>query len=383
MASIWKRPQDRDNPDARWLISYHDGTRRRTVSGSANYRASQQIARKLESDGTLRKHGVLDPIQERLAAEGQRAVTEHIADYRSALFAKGCSEKHVAVTIGYVKQMAAGLSWTTIRSVTADAVMKYLAERSQRRKTGRRTANARLVAVKAFTRWMTVHGRIAADPLAVAKRLRESDDRRRIRRTLTTAEFERLIEAAVGGPTLSGITGADRAMFYRVLAATGLRRSEAGSLTRASFDLDGPDGPTVRVDPVYAKNRRETVQPIPDALVGVLRPWLAKRAAGERLWRLPDRTAERLLYPDLARAKIDYGADGGPVVDLHSFRYGYVTTLVRAGVPVKAVQRLARHSDARLTLNIYTSFSIADDRAALALAFGDDIDPKSSMARSA
>ncbi|MFM9996365.1 MAG: tyrosine-type recombinase/integrase [Phycisphaerales bacterium] len=59
---------------------------------------------------------------------------------------------------------------------------------------------------------------------------------------------------------------------------------------------------------------------------------------------------------------------------MHSFRHGYVTALVRSGVPVKAAQRLARHSDPRLTLNVYAHFTIADDRAALAQAFGPAAD---------
>lgn len=206
--------------------------------------------------------------------------------------------------------------------------------------------------------------------MATAKRIRETDDRRRVRRTLTAEEFDRLIHAAETGPVLWGIPGRDRAMLWRVLAGTGLRRSEAGSLTRRSFDLGGPDGPVVRVSAAYTKNGREVVQPIPDALAAALAPWLATRKPDEPLWALPERTAERLLYPDLKRAKIDYGADGGPVVDCHSFRHGFITTLVRAGVPVKSAQRLARHSDPRLTLNVYTHFSIADDRAALAQAFG-------------
>lgn len=82
-----------------------------------------------------------------------------------------------------------------------------------------------------------------------------------------------------------------------------------------------------------------------------------------------DPAAERLVVPDLNRAGIDPGSPAEGVVDFHSFRHGYVTALVRAGVSVKAAQRLARHSDSRLTLNTCTHLTLADERSALEQAF--------------
>ncbi len=372
MASIWKRPKGKGNHDAKWLITYSDCGKRRTIVGSSNYKDSQQIARRLEQREALRRRGLIDPVQERLAEEAKRPIGSHIDDYEEHLAAQGAGHRHLESTIGYVREVSDALNWVTVRSILADRVMRYLAEQSRANGTGKRTFNARLVAVKSFTRWLVAHGRLAADPMAAAKRLRETDDRRRVRRTLTADEFERLIRAAETGPLLWSIPGRDRAMLWRVLAGTGLRRSEAGSLARRSFDLGGADGPVVRVAAAYTKNGKEVLQPIPDALTAVLVPWLATRKPDEPLWRLPERTAERLLYPDLKRAGIDYGVEGGPVIDCHSFRHGFITTLVRAGVPVKSAQRLARHSDPRLTLNIYSHLTIADDRAALAQAFGTE-----------
>ena len=55
----------------------------------------------------------------------------------------------------------------------------------------------------------------------------------------------------------------------------------------------------------------------------------------------------------------------GRVVDMHSLRHGYVTTLVKAGVPVKTLQTLARYSDPKLTLNVYSHLTLFDTAAAL------------------
>ena len=47
----------------------------------------------------------------------------------------------------------------------------------------------------------------------------------------------------------------------------------------------------------------------------------------------------------------------GRVVDLHSLRHGYITAVGRSGTSLKTLQSLARHSDPRLTLNVYSHLS--------------------------
>jgi integrase/recombinase XerD len=44
----------------------------------------------------------------------------------------------------------------------------------------------------------------------------------------------------------------------------------------------------------------------------------------------------------------------GRFADFHSLRHFFITNLERAGVSPKLAQTLARHSDIRLTLGIYT-----------------------------
>lgn len=87
-----------------------------------------------------------------------------------------------------------------------------------------------------------------------------------------------------------------------------------------------------------------------------------------------------MFLSDLRRAGIDPGSLGEGVVDFHSFRHADVTALVRAGVSVKAAQRLARHSDSRLTLNTRTHLTLADERAALVQVFGVPIERPTAKA---
>ncbi len=52
--------------------------------------------------------------------------------------------------------------------------------------------------------------------------------------------------------------------------------------------------------------------------------------------------------------------------DFHANRHLFITSLKRADVSPKMAQTLARHSDIRLTLGVYTHIGMSDQCAALA-----------------
>lgn len=60
-----------------------------------------------------------------------------------------------------------------------------------------------------------------------------------------------------------------------------------------------------------------------------------------------------MLRGDLAVAGIPYLDEAGCVFDFHAIRGLFVTALIEAGVNIKTVQKLARHSSAALTLDRY------------------------------
>jgi len=55
----------------------------------------------------------------------------------------------------------------------------------------------------------------------------------------------------------------------------------------------------------------------------------------------------------------------GLFADFHSMRHLFITSLERAGVSPKMAQTLARHSDIRLTLGVYTHVELPDCSAAI------------------
>src|SRR5262249_7576128 len=59
-------------------------------------------------------------------------------------------------------------------------------------------------------------------------------------------------------------------------------------------------------------------------------------------------------------AGLTYRDDEGRVADFHALRHSYITLLSRCGVNPKLAQELARHSDIRLTMNVYTHAALYD-----------------------
>ena len=55
----------------------------------------------------------------------------------------------------------------------------------------------------------------------------------------------------------------------------------------------------------------------------------------------------------------------GLFADFHSMRHLFITSLERAGIRPKMAQVLARHSDIRLTLGVYTHVELHDQTAAI------------------
>jgi integrase len=374
MASVYRRPEHR--PNGPWTARYKDaGGKWRSRKGYASKAETERLARHLEDEASKVRAGLVDPrAQSRREAE-LRPVADHVEDYRRALLAKGDTARHAAHTAGALRRVLADANVRTLGDLDPVRVQEALGRLKAVRSA--RTCNHALGAVKAWAAWLHDAGRLAEVPRGLRKlaKYNEEADRKRVRRALTPEQLDLLIAATEAGPTIvatrpgrgqrpSGmLTGLDRAILYRLAAGTGFRANELRTLTPECFRLDGED-PSVVVRAAYAKNGREAVQPIRRELADRLRPWLATREPGVPVLAVPVRTAE-MLADDLRRAGIPYRDAELRVADFHSLRAAYITGLVRSGVDPATAQRLARHSDVRLTLSTYTTTGRADMRKAL------------------
>jgi integrase len=71
-----------------------------------------------------------------------------------------------------------------------------------------------------------------------------------------------------------------------------------------------------------------------------------------------------MLRADLAVARVQYRVNGR-VLDFHSLRGTFITSLSREGVHPRKAQILARHSDINLTMMTYTYLTLKEVAEAL------------------
>jgi integrase len=359
MASIFK-PKGK----SKYVILYFDeqGRRRKHV-GATDKAVTERFARKLENDVLLRREGLIDPAAERFASHERKPIREHLDDFIKTMEAARRHPKHVRSTRTYVERIITQARAERLSDLTPSSVTLALSRVAAKEELSARAVNAHATAVKAFARWAWRDGRTRAYELATIGRLDEEADRRYIRRLLTDDELRKLIRATQTAPEWRGMSGGDRSWFYTLGAVTGFRRSELGALSPVDFALVGST-PVVRLGGEFTKNGKPAEQPIPPTLAAALQSWLARKAPGRPVFTLPEKTGQ-MLHADLQRCGIEPVDDQGRVVDTHSLRHGYISALARAGVPVKVVQTLARHSDPKLTLGVYSHLSAFDLHGAI------------------
>ena len=134
----------------------------------------------------------------------------------------------------------------------------------------------------------------------------EAADPRRKRRALTETELTRLLDAAQRRPLLDRMTvhrgkrkgeayaklrpevqarlerlGRERALIYKTLVLTGLRKGELASITVGQCSLDA-EPPYLILEAADEKNREGSTIPLRDDLADDLRLWIAEKATALR-----------------------------------------------------------------------------------------------------
>jgi site-specific recombinase XerC len=306
----------------------------------------------------LQQAGLLDPAEDHLAA----SIDGHLGDFKTHLEAKARSEKHIRETLRTIANVVSSCRVKILAELQdgGDQLEKHLAER-RRAGASHRTINGDLVAVRSFCRWLIRRKRMHDDPTAGLVRLNEDEDPRVERRALTVHEAERLIQTTCDSKrVVRHLAGRDRAVLYLLAQSTGLRRGELRKLRPPSFDFSAVL-PTVVVRAANAKGRRNDTLPLSPEVAAIMREYVAERAANDLVW--PGswwRQSAKMLQRDLADAGIAAIDDEGRVVDFHSQRTTFITSLARAGVTPATAQKLARHTDINLTLNTYTRLQMGE-----------------------
>jgi integrase len=374
-------------------------------TGCRDESAARQVLANLERQAERVRAGLITPAEARTAEHLTTPIAEHVAAYLNSLEASGASPKHVAESRRVLNRVLQGCGAETLATLERSAVERWLNRRRQEGASGR-TRNIDLTRLTAFANWCVANGRLLTNPFRGVARANEAETRRR-RRAMTEVELVRLLDVARRRPLLDALTvrrgkrkgeafanvrpevrqrlealGRERALIYKTLVLTGLRKNELATLTVAQVRLDGPV-PHVELDAADEKNREGNGVVLRADLADDLRHWLADRLAALQadaqrrggpiparlpaetpLFYVPDKLI-KIFNRDLKAAGIPKRDERGRTLDVHALRTTFGTLLSKGGVPLRTAQAAMRHADPSLTANVYTDPKILDVHGAL------------------
>ncbi len=391
MASIFKRTADRSDKRKPYLITYTDERgRRRTITGCTDRAATEDIASKLATDVRLRKRGVLDPSQERIAEQGRRRIGEHFKEFVEHIKAGkpgGHAPRYLLQVENRLEALGKSAGLKRLSDLNADRVAGFIGE-LQRRKLSGITVNEYLGTIRAFTRWCVSTGRLASDPLAALKKQDAARiERTRPRRAMTADEVGALLQATIERPRLELLTvrhgpnkgkqvakvrdevlaradqlGAERALAYLLALWTGLRRSELRALEWRDVRIDTVPAQLVLRATTTKSKRADRIVLHPQVAEAIRRHRPDRPKPTDRILRSVP--GMKVLRADLKMAGIADVNESGRV-DLHSMRKSLATYLSTHGIPMRMAQAHLRHTDPRLTAGVYTDENVLPVAAAV------------------
>ncbi|VTR92837.1 integrase-recombinase protein : Uncultured bacterium genome assembly Metasoil_fosmids_resub OS=uncultured bacterium PE=4 SV=1: Phage_integrase [Gemmata massiliana] len=328
---------------------------------------------------------------------------EYLTAYTRSPIAAEVSDTYRANVLRAVRCVSKDCGFATPTDFDREAVENWMAARIEDGMSAR-SRNYYRESLVAFANWCVGTERLVGHDLNRVPKADQKSDPRRQRRSLTEDELKRLLAVATVCPLTDtqtirrgnrkGQTAADlkpetvarlqalgreRALIYKALVLTGLRKNELATLTIGQLDLTAGSA-FLQLDAADEKSREGNAIAIRDDLADDLRNWLADKLAtvqavarevGEPTpTRLPGETLlfdvppglVRILDRDLVAAGIPKRDDRGRTVDVHAMRTTFGTVLSKTGTAPRTAQAAMRHSDIKLTMGVYTDTRLLDVR---------------------
>jgi integrase len=391
-----------------YTAKYRDGGRivREASTGCRDEQAARSVLADLERRAELVKAGVITPQEDQIADHQAIALAEHFDAYEASLRSKGVTDAHRKETRRCLDRIAEDCLFRRLSDLKRGPLEKWLTQTSAQGMSARMRNVYRGAAVS-FCNWAIKDDRLAVNPFTGVAKANERTGCRRQRRSMTEAELVTLLNVARRRPLLDAQTvrrgkrkgeayaklrdetsanlerlGRERALIYKTLILTGLRKGELESLTVGQLYLDA-EMPFVELDAADEKNRQGSEIMLRDDLADGLRQWLdaelvrlqtaAKEQGGAIRARLPadmhiftvPKGLIRILDRDLEMPGIAKTDERGRTLDVHALRTTFCTLLSVGGVAPRTAQSAMRHSDIRLTMQTYTDPKLLDVRGAL------------------
>ncbi len=393
-----------------YIARYRDGNYHvvEVSTGCRDKSAAQNVLSDWERQAEKMRAGLISPAEARISQHLGKPITEHIAAYIESMKSRGVVKMHCDNVRSQLTRFVNDCGLVRTSELSREALEQWLTTESQAGRSAR-SRNAHRAALIAFSNWCSdpTIGRMISNPFRGVPKADEKADPRRRRRSMTEAELTRLLDVARHRPLAEAMTvrrgkrageryadlrpetreqldrlGRERALIYKTLVLTGLRKGELASLTESNLELDAPI-PHIELDARDEKNREGNGVVIRTDLAEDLKQWLAdklhalqaealsrgesipaKLPADMPIFEVPTGLI-RIFNRDLKAANIAKKDDRGRTLDVHALRTTFGTLLSRGGVPLRTAQAAMRHSDPSLTANVYTDPRLLDVHGAL------------------
>ncbi len=426
-----------------FFAKYRDGqgiVRSDVPTGCHDEQSARAVLSDLVGRAQLVKAKVMSPSQASAADHADTPLERHLADYLAWLRVFGNKGRGACAKTLYsiehqFRRVMDDCRFRRLSDLRRDAFEQWLMTQHAKGMSAR-TRNTYRATLYGFANWCARRSsppRLSTNPFADVVRADQKTNRCHVRRSMTEVELIRLLSVAQNRPLaeygrksekidpkqrkrqrdtwrLVPLTfetmdeaverardklkdspdfiaeletmGRERALIYKTLVLTGLRKGELASVTIGQVQLEG-DMPSIQLNAGAEKNRQGNSVPLRADLVADLSQWLgdrletlygpSKRFVGPmrealppdmRLFDVPAGLV-RILDRDLKAAGIPKVDDRGRVLDVHALRTTFGTLLSKGGVSLRTAQEAMRHSDPKLTANVYTDPKLLDIAGAL------------------
>ncbi len=418
---------------ATYYAKYRDGEGiiREVATGCRDEQAARAVLAALEKRAENVRSGITTAATDAIIDHQALPLSVHLEAYKDHQNVKQLNATRLSNTRSRLRRLTTDCRWERLSDLTAVSLERWLLERTREGMSAGTRNEYRQEAI-GFANWCLRSQRMLANPFLTVARADAKSDCRKKRRAMTEAELIKLLEVARWRPlaeygrrtvakdkgevtskrgtwnyaplTLDDLPaavetarrrlsnrpefineldrlGQERALIYKTLVLTGLRKGELASLTVAQLHLDGLN-PTAELYAADEKNRQGSLIAIRSDLAGELRQWLDSKAdrvasdsgrhgnvlplrqqtklAGETpLFVVPDGLV-KILDRDLQTAGIAKRDERGRTLDVHALRHSFATLLSRGGVAPRTAQAAMRHSSLDLTMNVYTDPKLLD-----------------------
>lgn len=396
------------NRTATYYARYRDakGQMRDVATGCRDETAARAMLADLVRRAELVKANVITPAEDVIANHQDTPLIEHVEAWLAHLEAKGVTAGRIKTNRQRFTQVARDCGFARLTDMDGIDLEKWmLSEAKAGMSAGSR--NGYREACVGLANWAVRARRLGENPFAYVPKADARADCRRKRRALTEQELMRLLDAARRRPLLVAMTiqhgknkgkalarvkpgarerlerlGHERALIYKTLVLTGLRKGELASITIGQLELEGPY-PRAILHAADEKNRQGSEIPLRADLVTDIRQWLAEKLLTARQEALRHRQSPpealapetpvltvptalvKILDRDLSLAGIPKKDARGWTVDVHAMRHTFGTLLSRGNVAPRTAQAAMRHSSIDLTMNVYTDPQLLDVAGAL------------------